>query len=88
MTATHSVTPGPQLIRARAFDPWRHGEPSVAEVMSDPLVHLLMQRDGLVVDEVWPQILEVQSRLGRRLLRSMAVAAWAAEFDSACRVKW
>ena len=77
MTAPHSTAPGPQLIsaRARAFDPWRHGEPSLAEVMSDPLIHLLMQRDGLVVEEVWPQILEAQSRLGRRLLRSMGVAA-------------
>ena len=77
MTVSHRISPEPELIssRNRPFDPWRQGEPSLVEVMSDPLVHLLMQRDGLVVEEVWPVVLEARSRLGRRLCRSMDRAA-------------
>jgi len=39
---------------ARPWDPWRSGEPTLAEVMEDPIVHLLMRRDGLTPAAVWP----------------------------------
>ncbi len=35
---------------------WLHGEPSIREVMSDPLVHLVMRRDGLTPESVWAVI--------------------------------
>ncbi|WP_156612524.1 hypothetical protein [Paramagnetospirillum marisnigri] len=75
MTHSKRVSPGPQLVAKRAFDPWRHGEPSLAEVMNDPIVHLLMRRDGLVADQVWPVVREAQSRLDRPLCSGAARAA-------------
>jgi len=56
-------------------DPWRSGEPALADVMADPIVHLLMRRDGLTVDEVWPLVTEAGRVLGRRLCPLTAVAA-------------
>ena len=75
MTHSKRVSPGPHLVSQRDFDPWRFGEPSLAEVMNDPIVHLLMRRDGLVADQVWPVVLEAQSRLGRTLCSGVAKAA-------------
>ena len=75
MTHSNRVSPGPHLVSRRASDPWRHGEPSLAEVMSDPIVHLLMNRDGLVADQVWPVVRDAQSRLGASLCPGVARAA-------------
>lgn len=44
-------------------DPWRHGEPDLAEVMADPLVALVMRRDNLRPDVVWPVLRDAQNRL-------------------------
>ncbi len=38
-------------------------EPSLEDVMVDPLVHLVMQRDGLTVDAVWAALRTAQRRL-------------------------
>ena len=57
---------------SRPADPWRHGEPSLAEAMADPLVHLVMGRDGLGPDTVWPWMLEARQRLLARLCRLAA----------------
>ena len=35
---------------------WLHGEPSIQEVMSDPIVHLVMRSDGLTPESVWAVI--------------------------------
>ncbi len=35
---------------------WLHGEPSIQEVMSEPIVHLVMRRDGLTPESVWAVI--------------------------------
>lgn len=75
MTHSKRVSPAPHLVSRRAADPWRHGEPTLAEVMNDPIVHLLMRRDGLAADQVWSVVLEVQSRLGRTLCPGVARAA-------------
>ena len=40
----------------RQRETWFHGEPSIQEVMSDPLVHLVMRRDGLTPESVWAVI--------------------------------
>lgn len=76
-TMTHSkpVSTGPLAVSRRATDPWRHGEPSLADVMSDPIVHLLMRRDGLVAEQVWPVVREAQARLGRGPCPGVARAA-------------
>ncbi|WP_019645601.1 hypothetical protein [Novispirillum itersonii] len=50
---------------SRRPDPWRSGEPSLTDVMTDPLVHLVMRRDGLRSDQVWPVIRQAQSDLKR-----------------------
>ena len=31
---------------------WLDGEPSLEDALSDPIVHLVMQRDGLTLDVV------------------------------------
>ncbi len=62
MTISTRPVAGPHLVSHRRNDPWRYGEPSLSEVMGDPIVHQLMSRDGLVPDEVWPLVREAQSR--------------------------
>ncbi|SEH34443.1 hypothetical protein [Magnetospirillum fulvum] len=59
----------------RADDPWRSGEPALADVMADPIVHLVMARDGLTAAEVWPLLTEAGRILGRRLCPMTAAAA-------------
>ena len=49
--------------RAGDRGPWRHGEPTLAEVMADPLVHLVMKRDRLAADDVWPVLNQARARL-------------------------
>ena len=38
-------------------------EPSLTEVMNDPIVHLVMRRDSLTSDEVWSVINAARRRL-------------------------
>lgn len=59
----HSAAVTRRAAPSRRPDPWRNGEPSLADVMADPLVHLVMQRDGLRSDQVWPVIRQAQSDL-------------------------
>jgi len=40
----------------RQSESWLHGEPSIQEVMSDPIVHLVMRSDGLTPESVWAVI--------------------------------
>jgi hypothetical protein len=75
MTITRPiVAAAPQLSR-RSRDPWRQGEPSLCEVMSDPIIHLVMGRDGLAADRVWSVMREAQARLGRGLCPGQGRAA-------------
>lgn len=59
----------------RPNDPWRHGEPTLEEVMADPLVHLLMRRDGLAPRDVWPLLRDVGLRLGQGRCPAASLAA-------------
>jgi hypothetical protein len=47
-------------VPIRASDPWRYGEPYLSDVMNDPLVHLVMKRDGLGLQDVWPVLLRAR----------------------------
>ncbi len=38
-------------------------EPTLAEVMNDPIVHLVMRRDSLTSDEVWSVVNAARRRL-------------------------
>ena len=52
------------LPRAKqAHDPWHQGEPSLFDVMSDPIVRLLMTRDGLTPNDVWPLMMDMRDCL-------------------------
>ena len=57
---------------ARPWDPWRNGEPALAELMADPIVHLLMRRDGLTPASVWPLLAEAGAALGHAPCRLSA----------------
>ena len=46
-----------------SHDPWRHGEPDLAEVMADPLVALVMRRDNLRPELIWTVLHDAQHRL-------------------------
>ncbi|MHC4092865.1 MAG: hypothetical protein ACYSVY_21760 [Planctomycetota bacterium] len=45
------------------YDQWLHGEPSVEELLSDPIVHLMMRYDGITAHDVWAAMQVAQSRL-------------------------
>lgn len=49
-------------------------EPALAELMTDPITHLLMQSDGLVQDDVWHAIADAQRRLQSRAARQAVEA--------------
>ncbi|WP_146747781.1 hypothetical protein [Paramagnetospirillum kuznetsovii] len=70
MTMSRQESSRPQLIGQRAADPWRQGEPSLSEAMGDPIIALVMKRDGLAPAQVWEVVLEAQSRLARHLCRA------------------
>ncbi len=38
------------------IEAWLRGEPSIQELMSDPIIHLVMRRDGLTPEIVWAVI--------------------------------
>ena len=42
------------------------GEPTLAEVMSDPMVKLVISRDGQTPEQVWHTIEDVQASLRQR----------------------
>lgn len=68
----HSKAVTLRAVPSRRPDPWRTGEPSLTDVMTDPLVHLVMQRDGLRSEQVWPVIRQAQSDLKRADLKRAA----------------
>ena len=44
---------------------YRHNsEPTVEELLNDPIAHLLMARDGLQPDHVWACVTNARQRLG------------------------
>jgi hypothetical protein len=59
----------------RTQDLWRSGEPALADLMADPIVHLLMARDGLTAADVWPLLAQAGRDLARRLCPLTAAAA-------------
>ena len=40
-------------------------EPSLSEALSDPIVKLVMQKDGVKDDDIWPLIESVRQSLNR-----------------------
>jgi hypothetical protein len=50
-------------------DAWRRAgrEPALADVLVDPLVHLVMRRDGITLPELLRAIADAQSAARRRL---------------------
>jgi hypothetical protein len=45
---------------------WLHGEPSLDEVLADPIIHALMQRDGVDPRELKALIEDVTRAVRRR----------------------
>jgi len=45
---------------------WLDGEPTVAELLADPIVDLLMRYDGITVEYVSAAIRNAQARLNSR----------------------
>ncbi len=46
-------------------DSWSEAgrEPRIEDLMADPIVHLVMRRDGLTANQVWHWIFQAQRRL-------------------------
>ena len=59
----------------RRKDPWLYGEPDRKDLMDDPMTLLVMKRDGLRPDDVWPWIQFAQAGLKARLCQ---MTHWAA----------
>lgn len=53
------------------YDPTPRREPQMDEVLSDPVVHLVMARDGVTLDEVRDVVSSARARL---LVRQMLAA--------------
>ncbi len=51
---------------SKGHDPWAEPgcEPSLAEVLDDPLVHLVMRRDGVELLQLRQIIAQAQAQLG------------------------
>jgi len=53
---------------------WFQGEPTLQDVMSDPIVLLLMRQDGLIPETVWAIIRETSARLREQPERTVEAA--------------
>jgi len=53
---------------------WFQGEPTLQDVMSDPIVLLLMRQDGLTPETVWAIIREASARLREQSERAVETA--------------
>ena len=47
----------------RQSEAWLRGEPSIQKLMSDPIIHLVMRRDGLTPEIVWAVIQAASAEL-------------------------
>lgn len=45
---------------------WLDGEPTIDEVMADPIVHLMMRSDGVAPEDVWGIVRTVSAYLRER----------------------
>lgn len=45
---------------------WLDGEPTIDEVMADPIVHLMMRSDGVAPEDVWGIVRTVSTHLRER----------------------
>lgn len=46
---------------------WGPDEPSLNEVISEPIVEMMMRTDGVTVEALWSVIRAAQARLQRRI---------------------
>ncbi len=75
MKASRSIRPAPLRATLAAppydprnsWDPWRFGEPSLAEIMADPIIHQVMAGDGMAPAQVWSVLEDARAALARRL---------------------
>jgi hypothetical protein len=44
----------------------RNAEPTVEELLNDPIAHLLMERDGLQPEQVWASVNDARQMLKAR----------------------
>ena len=54
---------------SRPRDPWRVGEPNLAEMLSDPILLAVMARDGVSSAELWAVVERVRRGIGAGLCR-------------------
>ena len=52
-----------------------HGEPPIEELLHDPILHLVMKRDGVSAEELSEVIAEARAKLRRDLCRELDPAA-------------
>lgn len=59
----------PRSLRPHPADRWQDAgvEPTLSEVLSDPLIHLILRRDGLNLDDLRRAIADGQSKLRREV---------------------
>jgi len=65
-------------VPASKQDGWHrrvHGEPSLTEVLADPIVHLVMGRDGVAPEELTALIERARCGLRRRVCQDFPLAA-------------
>ncbi len=45
------------------WDAWLNGEPNVEDMLADPIVHLVMRRDGITIETMRAAVRAVRARL-------------------------
>ncbi len=64
----------PSKPRSHASDLWQEAglEPSLSDVLRDPIIHQVMRRDGVSAEQLTAVIAQAQSGLRRRLCPCLA----------------
>ncbi len=53
---------------------WVEGEPSLEDLLSDPILEFILHRDGLTLRDVWQAVDLARARLDREIREPSAAA--------------
>jgi len=53
---------------------WMAGEPALEDLLSDPILDVVLRRDGLTRRDVWQAVELARERLGQRIQEPSAAA--------------
>jgi len=66
---------------------FRNAEPTVEELLDDPIAHLLMARDGIEPEQVWAYVNDARRKLRDREAQQREVVATTVLTRAGCSTK-